>query len=423
MAISTEPGLRRPAVLVFALALALRLAAIWLTDPSRTAFGDAQDYLLHAERLCADGAYPERGNNYFFRAPGLPVFIAAVTACRPGAVAAVKVGLAAVDALTAAVITLLAALVWGRRRVAVTAGALAAVHPVFLLQVCDVRSEPLFMCFLTVGLALSLRAAARGRPACGLLAGLACGLAALTRPAGLLAAPLLAAALLARSRATSRVRLQTAAALVLGAVLCIAPWSARNAWRYGELLPVNDAFGINLWRGATPSLRAVLRADGPRRQQAQRTFERAVADTARQVDARATTPGARSREWRRLGMAEIRKDPVDYLAFALRRLVGYWRPWLDPRFHRPAAVAASAAVLIPLLAAALAGLGRLRSHDPWIFAAVLAFLILGWLAHVPFQTVMRFRVPFTDPVLLALAARPAAAAARWLRGQRWRSGP
>src|SRR3989442_772450 len=89
---------------LFLFALLLRLSAIALTGPGKMSFGDAYDYVETTEVLCKLHVYPERSNLPFFRAPGLPFFIAGVTACHPRAILVIKVGLAVCDALTVVLI-------------------------------------------------------------------------------------------------------------------------------------------------------------------------------------------------------------------------------------------------------------------------------------------------------------------------------
>jgi hypothetical protein len=64
----------------------------------------------------------------------------------------------------------------------------------------------------------------------------------------------------------------------------------------------------------------------------------------------------------------------------------------------------SAAWFAGLGALALLGAGRLWRRDRAPVVLLAAGLLLATLAHVPFQTVLRFRLPFTEPLLLALAA-------------------
>ena len=96
---------------LFILALAVRIIAIEATGAGQIRFGDAGDYIETARSICEKQVYPERGNLPFFRPPGLPFFIAGVTACDPSRIRLMKYALAAVDAGTVLVIFELALLV------------------------------------------------------------------------------------------------------------------------------------------------------------------------------------------------------------------------------------------------------------------------------------------------------------------------
>jgi hypothetical protein len=147
---------------VFIFALLVRIAAVEMTGATQIAFGDGPDYVAAATSLCVQHAYPERGNLPFFRAPGLPFFIAAVTACEPSRTRAIKYGLAACDAVSVLLIFLIAQLLHGSRA-ALAAGVLAALHPFFIGAVTDIRTEPLFMMLLVLAIWCLLR----GRRAAG----------------------------------------------------------------------------------------------------------------------------------------------------------------------------------------------------------------------------------------------------------------
>src|SRR5579862_9532143 len=101
-------------IVVFAIALAIRLIAIEITGANQISFGDGPDYIASARALCEQHSYPDRGNLPFFRAPGLPFFIAAVTACHTSATRAIKYALAACDAWTCVLITSIAFILFGR---------------------------------------------------------------------------------------------------------------------------------------------------------------------------------------------------------------------------------------------------------------------------------------------------------------------
>ena len=375
---------------VFAIALTIRLIAIEVSGANRTQFGDAADYIAHADVLCAEHRYPERGALPFFRAPGLPFFITAATACHPHNVRAVKYALAACDAGTCAIIASIALLLFPPRREgerafpAWLAGIGAALHPIFIAGVCDVRSEPLFMFFLTLAMWLLLRERQ-------VEAGVATALAALTRPSALLCIPLFA---LFRPR--------RALPLVAAAVLTLAPWTIRNLIRFHEPIVVNDAGGFSFWRGTAPETIAITNEldRAAYRDKANRFELFTVSAATQQIDRIAHSPTARSRAFRRLAFANIREHLGEEITYTLEKAWLYWRPWLNPQEYSARIVAASALFFIPLYVLGIVGL----SGSPSLRRAIVIFFAAMWLAHLPYQIGLRLRIPFTDPLLLVFAA-------------------
>lgn len=100
-----------------------------------------------------------------------------------------------------------------------------------------------------------------------------------------------------------------------------------------------------------------------------------------------------------MAMEDLRREPAESARFMAKKAWLYWRPWLNPIEHGRTAVIASALILIALYALAALGLRRHRLRN-----AVLLYFAVIWLAHIPHQVVMRYRIPFTDPLLLAFAA-------------------
>ncbi|HLI80788.1 MAG TPA: hypothetical protein VKV03_12445 [Candidatus Binataceae bacterium] len=352
---------------IFVVALTIRLIAIEVSGANRISFGDAGDYIASAQSLCVQHAYPDRGNLPFFRAPGLPFFIAGATACHASAVRAIKYALSACDALTCVLIAAIALMLFDRRA-AWIAGVIASIHPIFVAQVCDVRSEPLFMLLLTLAIFLLLRNSLAG-------SGIAVALAALTRPSAMLCIPLFA---LYRPR--------RAHVLLIASALTLAPWMIRNFVRFDKIIVVNDAGGFGIWRGTHPDVIA-LTHEGDRAKYGQE---------AREFEVR-TIAAARG-DWTRLAIENIRAHPREEALFTIEKAWLYWRPWLNPMEYSTRIVAASAAFIIPLYVFGFTGIVRARRWD------VLVFFAAMWLAHLPFQMGMRLRVPFTDPLLIAFAA-------------------
>src|SRR5665213_1762554 len=149
----------RPKTVITAIALIVQLIAIWRSGPSVTRFGDAPDYLSAASVLSSTGTYPGGSSMPFFRAPGLPFFIAAATACNINAIPAVKVALAIAGTLAVLLIFLLAEDLFHDSHVALIVACTAAFYPFFVAQSCDVQTEGLFMFLLLAAVWLVVRTA------------------------------------------------------------------------------------------------------------------------------------------------------------------------------------------------------------------------------------------------------------------------
>jgi 4-amino-4-deoxy-L-arabinose transferase-like glycosyltransferase len=383
---------------VFILALAVRIAAIEQSGAANITFGDGLDYVQTAASVCMEGIYPERGNLPFFRPPGLPFFIAGVTACEPTRTRAIKYGLAACDAITVLLIFLIAKFVHRSTVAAAIAALLAALHPFFIGSVTDIRSEPLFMMLLVASIWLLLRGSLAS-------SGVVLALATLTRPTGLLCIPLFA--VFAMWRGDRSRRLRAGVVFLMSVGITLAPWVARNVIRFGEPILVNDAAGFNLWRGTHPELmRVVDTHESAAFARGAWEFEaRTAATVAREVAARASTPATRDREWRKLALQNIRSDPFA-MRSTLKKAALYWRPWLHPAEHGPLAVAMSVVVIVGLYA--FGAIGLTTAADRGLVAAVLTFFAAMWLAHIPYFPSIRLRMPLTDPLLIVFAARPLA---------------
>ena len=398
----TRPPVRSA---IFAVALVIRVAAIFWKGPDLVGFGDAQDYLATANQVCREHAYPDRTGLPFFRAPLLPFFIAATTLCHTDQIILIKLALAVCDAATALVVGEIAWLLFGSVAVTALASLLAALDPLFVASVCDVRTEPLFMLLLTAAIWFFLRTVRSGRAASAFLGGAGLALASLTRPAGLAALAFAGLALL-YAQTKGRTRWKQVAALAAGAALVFLPWVVRNAIRYHELIVVNDAAGHNFWRGSHPEMERISHiTDTTAYRSAIVRFEGEVTPSAaRSIEARVHSPLERSRAWFAAGLANIECDPGRAMAYAVRRAWLYWRPWLNPQEHGKWGIAGSAILNIVLFTFAAIGLVLYWRREPCVVGGIVAFFVVIWLAHVPYQVVMRFRIPFTDPLMIVFAA-------------------
>ena len=392
------PSARRSLWTLFFLALAVRLAAIWRFGPSRLQFGDAYDYLSAATSLCA-GSYPDHSSMPFFRAPGLPFFIAASTLCHPGAIWLVKTALAVAGACAILVVYALSRDLFGNRRISLLATAFTAFYPFFAVQSMDVQSEGLFMLLLLLAVWLSLRRAPT-QPAL-FFAGVSASLAALDRPVGLVLFFLLPLWLVF-FRKSGRALLP----FLAGAALCLGPWAVRNEIRFHELILVNDAGGYNFWRGTSAELAAINALSDPEEFNAASVHFETVTTPfmASQVNRVASTPSTRSGVWFRLAFEDFSREPVAFAGRLFRNAWMFWRPWLNPATSSTAVVVLSGLLVSALYLTGIHGWTLLKRSSPdiaqWFAIAALTF----WILQIPFQVVSRFRIPITDPFLLIFAA-------------------
>jgi 4-amino-4-deoxy-L-arabinose transferase-like glycosyltransferase len=223
-----------------------RLLAVRLT-PGYVPYHDDRSYLLHVLALERTGSYPVfyygvHQVQTAYRPPGLPYLLAGVHWLFGGALPTDRTVQVVVGTVLVALVGVVARQVWDRRT-ALVAMTLAALSPALVLFGASVITEPLYATLEVAAIAGALqarRAGARGHVlAWALLAGVLAGLAALTRPEGLLVVPAIA---LIAWRADWRAAL----AVVAAAAVAISPWTIRNAEKLHAFVPVSTEAGNTL---------------------------------------------------------------------------------------------------------------------------------------------------------------------------------
>jgi len=403
------PRLGWKAALVLALAsLAIRAAVVVATGPSLSRFADAPAYLLGARALAETGSYPLRTDPFLFRPPGYPLFLAVATLGHPGNIAACRLATAAAGALVPVLLAALSARLFRRRDLALMTGALAAVHPTFLLVASEIQTESLFLVFLLSAGYLLLAAADRPSSNLAVLAGAALALAALTRSSALVLLPFLAAPLL-DTRHPRRADAHIALSALLGFALVLGPWTARNALMFHELVVVNDGAGYVFYgRNSDAALALAGARDRAELGRAVASLERDRRELIQALpeEVRAS-PGRLSRALAAAALADRRADPAGTLRLIVWKAGDWLRPWADPRFWPVSVVAATGAVFLLLDVLAVIGLARAERTGARAFC--LAFLAVTMLVHVILEVNWRYRTAYWDPVLLLYAVRGAAA--------------
>lgn len=384
----------RPLLWLFLAAAVARLA--WVAAGVAVPPQDTPDYDEIARNLLAGDGFVAR-QNWFghelrsWRAPLFPLFLAAVYRVAGTSHAAVQIAQCLLGAATVVLVYLLAHRL--RPALAPVAGVAAAVYAPLVASAAEVMTEALFTALLVAAVWAALEARARGGWRWSAAAGVLTGLAGLTRPVGLLAAPALVAVAAWEERAAGgpwrRRWLPFAIALCAGVAAALSPWTLRNAAVHGAFIPVSTHGGFIIARS---------NADAPdwRRPGGwgidRQTFERVPGEVER------------DRQWLREGLAWIAGHPGIWLRLAGERFLRLWYVF-RPEYN------ASLAFLLPLFAAGFVRCGaepgfRYLSAVILLSVAVFCLLLYGST---------RFRLPLEPFFLVYGAAAAVDGWARWGR--------
>ena len=229
-----------PKILVL-VAFSLRLA--WLLASQPKAVSDFLTYRRLAFGLVEHGqlGYPDPTAG---RLPGYPAFLALFAAISENDV---WLGLSSVLLSTALVplTHLLMRRLGADAKLALFAAALVAFNPTFVLSAPLLASEHLSTPLVLGAILLALKSDPAKPPWPALAAGLLLGGAALTRGDTLFY--ILVLGFIVAREGSVRPRASASAALLLGAVLCLAPWYARNRIVVGPGTGLSTTSGFNFY--------------------------------------------------------------------------------------------------------------------------------------------------------------------------------
>jgi len=397
------PGAGRALWLAVLAGLLLRLAfgfGYWVDKPLTH---DENEYLELATNLLEGRgfAYPdsvagEPALERFGRAPLYPLFLAAVTGpTRIDPLSAIKIAQSAVGALGVWLVAIAATRVAGPGA-GVVAAWMSALYPPLVWTPSYILSETLYMALALAHVLLAGRVLAEkdGASRRGgwvvVLCGVIGGVASLTRPAHLFFLLLLGVWLL------TKWRIRDAVAIAVGALLVIAPWTARNVREYGHPVLIASEGGITFWTGNHPL------SPGEGDMAANPAIKR---DNQR---FRAAHPGLSPEQleplYYREAMQAIARDPMWWAGLVARKLFYTWVP-VGPSYtlHSKRYFVASVVSYGLLLAAGLAGalIVARRRRWPTAMGLLLASAILVCVVFFPQE---RFRIPVIDPALIVFAA-------------------
>jgi 4-amino-4-deoxy-L-arabinose transferase-like glycosyltransferase len=318
----------RPALLIFALALATRTAmfAVVANHPERMIRRDSRTYTSIASNLLDGHGYSRRSAEPYvpdaLRTPVYPLFIAGVYGVLGRSAQGVAVVQILIDTLSCALIYAVGRRLFSERS-AWWAAALYAISSVSIVHTVFILSEILFTLLILAAVAAAVMYRRSGFLRWGAAGGLLWGLATLCRPIGVFALPILGFALFVSRRDRPQRRLATVSLALLCGILVVAPWVVRNRavtgyWTLSTVTDSNllDCYGSAILADSTDPDEAAAR-------------EALVARATRELRALDADrdPWAWIPVYRRLGTELIAEHPV---RFAYRHLLGDLNAFLPP---------------------------------------------------------------------------------------------
>jgi 4-amino-4-deoxy-L-arabinose transferase-like glycosyltransferase len=393
-----EPPRIDRVLLLLTLAAFVVRAVYLLLEPQCEPTGDEPSWIalgIHELGRPNRGLDPFRVH-FVFYPPLYPYFIA-VLYRGFGTLAAVQWVQAAIGSLLVPAVGRVGSAAFGRRA-GLLAGALVAVYPDLVWFSVRFWSETLFMVFLWWAVERTLKADAVRSVPTAAAAGALFGLAALTRELALYLAPI---AVLWLLRPTTSWRPSPrspwrAAALALGLVVCVAPWTLRNAVVFKAFIPVSTMGGLNLWQGNTLTLNHYQ-----------------IYEITDQIEG----PVAQDRYCRRMAWESIRdRQPLWIFEKLGSQMPEFWKAGSEivdqfvgrtacgplPLRTRVLLEIVTVGPWLIVLGPFLMGLARVR----WNAAAglILALLAAYNLAHVVALATTRYRLPVVPVVFIVGAA-------------------
>lgn len=317
--------------------------------------------------------------------PGYSLFLAPFLLLGNWGLAAAGWAQLALGAALAPMTWVLARRLGAAGRAPLYAGAFVAASPLMVYFCGRYMSETVFTVVLLAFFIVWLRAWDTGSSKYAAAAGVLGGLASLTRGVMLPYGPALALAACFAPEKPKRWRILV---LVCGAAWAatVAPWTARNYYRFGRFVPVSVQGGWNLWEGLTDD--PVEHARRPY-DMGREAMELGLAD-----------PFAQDAHFSAKAKAWIAAHPGEFVGLCARKALKFWRPFPYPP-HGKKVIAAVGLFSLLLFAAALRGLwlGAWKVPGSWF---LLAFAVAMTFLHAVFASNLRYRLPL-EPLLAAWA--------------------
>lgn len=358
----------------------------------------AEFYDEIARNLLAGFGYtedPAAGPN-LWRTPLYPLFLAGLYALFGDSDLPAVAFQVLFDALTAGIAFGVAHRLFGIR-VALFSAVAVAFYPVSAYYTVRMFSESMFTLILAtivLGLLVACRSGALRDFA---ILGLLLGLGLLCKPVLQLFPLVILASVVLSDMGTRRILINFSVMLVV-AVLVVLPWSIRNYYATGHVIPLAVGIGKNLWLSNHLPTGGLDddQLDPERRQLLKETLVRIAGPGTRVL-----TPD-RDRVLFRKAVEEMLQAPAAWVQLQVSKFLRFWFSAFHPekRPFDPLLIA----IQLPLLI--LAGLGLWASRERWrtVVALPLVIAYFALVNTIVTVTTVRYAVPIM-PYVIILAAR------------------
>lgn len=400
---------RWPWIVVFCVALAARGAFVCLRPPVAEAvlvpLADSNDYNALALSILDNGSFANPGGAATaFRPPGYPLFLAIVYALSGREnLMAVALLQAILGALNALLIAWMACRIGLHRRYALGAAAAYALYPPFVYQAPQILTEVLARFQLLTGLALIVEARVREHRRLYVAAGMAWGLAILTKSVLAGCVPFVALSVLLASRTDWKTGFAKAAFFAVPIALIVGAWTVRNAVHSGAFVPVSTNFpitfsqGVTRWSLYTNEWYGETHALLPAPENFLELTQMMAYDDIEDEIAVGTQWKSDARTW-------IAEHPGTFALLTARKALHFWSPAVR---NSPAIEIIAFFCMAPVLLAGLGGLVvmfRAGGTARMFAVLVLTIVVPATLPYAVSQPDVRYRLAIADPLLMVSGA-------------------
>lgn len=389
-------------------------------------FGDAQDYIDAGIAFGSTGQFPRQTSLPFFRPPLYPLMIAAVWSLFPSKIIiALKVAQIIIHLLTVGIILRIAKEFKLTNMQSFFAGMFYGLDPFVLRCATDIQTEPLHALLISAALLgffkiIACTGSTKVQNAYLSFSACMLGLASLCRPSALFVGLVCGAFLsflLYHRRKDFLKFLKMNLFYYVAFFATILPWTLYNRYNLGEWILVTDGGGYHLWLGNHPDNLKIHEGSF----QDQNAFseyafgklqkanvDQKITDWEVKYSYGALSLKERENLWKNEFMTNLKAMPIqDLLRLSMYKALTFWRPWLNSNAYSPKVVTASLLINCTKFLFCIIGIWNLLNDSSKVsrqFAILIIFFFIAiTVPHIITHSMMRFRLPYAEPIIDLMA--------------------